>query len=192
MIIIPQAVYDEAVVAGREKGGAKLEVSSSDWIEVVSVGDQLAVEVLLDELDRGEAEVVVLAREMNVDWVLMDEKKGRRKLAQLGIKKIGTVGVLLKAKEAGYIKSVMRNLTQLRENGFSISHMWLIGYCKRLVRNNEGSSTLVSKTSDLKHAATHYILLFWSECAFLNLGVPFDIVHGSDDADRCFNFPLGK
>ncbi|MEA3351905.1 MAG: DUF3368 domain-containing protein, partial [Chloroflexota bacterium] len=52
-IIIPKAVFDEAVVAGREKGGAKREISSSNWIIVVSVKDQLAIEVLLDELDRG-------------------------------------------------------------------------------------------------------------------------------------------
>ena len=120
-IIIPQAVYDEAVVSGREKGGAKQEISSSEYVEVVSVEDYLAVEVLLDELDQGEAEVIVLSHELNADWVLMDEKKGRRKLTQLGINKIGTVGILLKAKEAGYIKSVSIYLTQLRENGFSIS-----------------------------------------------------------------------
>jgi len=120
-IIIPQAVYNEAVISGQEKGEAKQEILSSDWIEVVSVVNSLAVEVLLDELDRGEAEVIVLARELNADWVLMDEKKGRRKLTQLGIRKIGTVGILLKAKEAGYIKSVTKNLTQLRDSGFSIS-----------------------------------------------------------------------
>ena len=120
-IIIPKGVYNEVVVAGWEKGGAKREVSSSDWIKVVSVKDQLAVEVLLDELDRGEAEVIVLARETNADWVLMDEKKGRRKLAQLGMRKIGTVGILLKAKEMGYIESVKPELERLRENGFSIS-----------------------------------------------------------------------
>ena len=51
-IYIPQAVYDEAVTAGREEGGAKREVSGADWIEIVPVKDQLAVEVLLDELDR--------------------------------------------------------------------------------------------------------------------------------------------
>jgi uncharacterized protein len=34
-IIIPQAVYDEAVVSGREKGGAKQEISSSEYVEVV-------------------------------------------------------------------------------------------------------------------------------------------------------------
>jgi hypothetical protein len=49
----------------------------------------------------GEAETIVLAREMSTDWVLMDEKKGRRKLNQLGLQKIGTLGILLKTKEDG-------------------------------------------------------------------------------------------
>lgn len=48
-VYIPQAVYDEAVVAGREEGGAKNEVSTADWIEVVAVEDRLAVDVLLDD-----------------------------------------------------------------------------------------------------------------------------------------------
>ncbi|MEW6717131.1 MAG: DUF3368 domain-containing protein [Chloroflexota bacterium] len=120
-LIIPKAVFEEVVMSGREEGGAKGEVSSAGWIKVVSVEDQLAVEVLLDELDRGEAEVIVLARETNADWVLMDEKKGRRKITQLGMRKIGTVGILLKAKEAGLIESVGGELDQLREKGFSIS-----------------------------------------------------------------------
>ncbi|MDZ7260635.1 MAG: hypothetical protein ONB05_00745 [candidate division KSB1 bacterium] len=32
-IYIAQAVYDEAVVAGREAGGAKHEVSTASWIK---------------------------------------------------------------------------------------------------------------------------------------------------------------
>ena len=79
-IIIPRAVYNEVVIAGREKGGAKREVLTANWIKTVSVKDRLAVEILLDELDLGAAETIVLAREINADWVLMDEKKGRRKL----------------------------------------------------------------------------------------------------------------
>ena len=98
-IHIAEAVYREAVVAGREKGGAKREVSEADWIRVVPAQDRLAVDVLLDELDTGEAETIVLARELGADWVLMDEKKVRRKLTQLGMRKIGTVGILVKAKQ---------------------------------------------------------------------------------------------
>lgn len=73
-LIIAQAVHDEAVVAGREVGGAKREVLAAGWIKTVQVTDRLAVEVLLDELDLGEAETIVLAREVAADLVLMDEK----------------------------------------------------------------------------------------------------------------------
>ena len=118
---IAQAVYDEAVVAGREVGGAKREVSTANWIKTVRVKDRLAVEVLLDELDLGEAETIVLARELGADWVLMDEKKGRRKLTQMGLKKIGTAGILLKAKQVGLLPAVQPELEHLRQRGFSIS-----------------------------------------------------------------------
>jgi predicted nucleic acid-binding protein len=120
-IHIPQAVYGEAVTAGREEGGAKREVSAADWIETVPVKDQLAVDVLLDELDRGEAETIVLARELNADWVLMDEKKGRRKVSELGLDKIGTLGILLKTKQVGLLPRIRPEVEQLRQQGFSLS-----------------------------------------------------------------------
>lgn len=120
-LYIAQAVYDEAVVAGREEGGAKREVSSASWIKAVNIKDRLAVEVLLDEMDLGEAETIVLARELGTDWVLMDEKKGRRKLNELGIKKIGTLGILLKAKQVGLLSAIRPDIEQLRQKGFSIS-----------------------------------------------------------------------
>ena len=113
-IHIAQAVYDEAVVTGSETGGAKHEVSSATWIKTVQVQDRLAVEVLLDELDSGEAQTIVLARELDADWVLMDEKKGRRKLAQLGLKRIGTVGILLKARQLGLLPRIQPELERLR------------------------------------------------------------------------------
>jgi hypothetical protein len=73
---ISPAVYQEAVLLGREVGGAKREVSTATWIETITVNNHFAVEVLLDELDLGEAETIVLAHEIGADWVLMDEKKG--------------------------------------------------------------------------------------------------------------------
>lgn len=120
-IYISQAVYDEAVVYGYEKGGAKREIIAAEWITVVPVKDKLAVEVLLDELDLGEAETIVLAREVAAQWVLMDEKKGRRKLDELGLDKIGTVGVLLRAKELGLLSVIEPELEQLRWQGFRIN-----------------------------------------------------------------------
>ena len=120
-ITIAQAVYDEAVVAGRKEGGAKREVSGATWVNTVSVRDRLAVEVLLDELDLGEAETIILARELHADWVLMDEKKGRRKLEQMGMSKIGTLGLLLKARQVGILSAIRPEIERLRHQGFSVS-----------------------------------------------------------------------
>lgn len=120
-ITIPEAVFAEAVSFGREEGGAKQEVTQADWIKVVAVQDQLAVEVLLDELDRGEAETIVLARELRADWVLMDEKQGRRKLSEMNLNKVGTVGLLLKGKQAGFLPEIGPYLEVLRRQGFSLS-----------------------------------------------------------------------
>ena len=113
-IHIAEAVYNEAI-------SAEQELADADWIEVVKIKDQLAVDVLLDELDLGEAETIVLARELGADWVLMDEKKGRRKLTQLNLAKIGTIGILLRAKQAGFLPAILPDLEQLRTQGFSIS-----------------------------------------------------------------------
>ena len=120
-IIISQAVYDESVIAGRDEGGARREVAAAAWITTIEIKDRLAVEVLLDELDLGEAETIVLARELKADWVLMDERKGRRKLGQLGVPKIGTVGILLLAKNRGLITALALEIERLRLGGFTIS-----------------------------------------------------------------------
>ncbi|GIL15397.1 MAG: DUF3368 domain-containing protein [Chloroflexota bacterium] len=120
-VYIPQAMYAESVIAGREEGGAKREVSGATWIKVINVQDRLAVEVLLDELDLGEAETIVLARELNADWVLMDERKARRKLMQLGINKIGTLGILLKAKQEGLLENIRPDIEKLQQQSFRMS-----------------------------------------------------------------------
>jgi predicted nucleic acid-binding protein len=120
---ISRAVYNEVLAAGKDKKKRKgvNEITTADWIKAVPVNDNLAVEVLLDELDLGESETIILARELGAEWVIMDEKKGRRKLDQLGLNKIGTVGVLLKAKELKLIPQIRPELERLQQSGFSLS-----------------------------------------------------------------------
>ncbi len=120
-IHIPMAVYQETVIFGHEVDGAKEEVSKASWIETITVMDRLAVKVLLDELDLGEAETIVLAYEIGADWVLMDERKGRRKLSQLSLNKIGTLGILLKAKQEGILSVIKPEIEKLHQQGFSLS-----------------------------------------------------------------------
>ena len=130
-IYIAQAVYHEATFAKKPKDNLGFEISHADWIKTIQVKDSLAVSVLLDELDLGEAETIVLAKEINADWVLMDEKKGRRKLTQLGLQKIGTLGLLLKAKELGLLTAIQPEIKKLTETGFNLSETVIHGVLKQ-------------------------------------------------------------
>lgn len=120
-LYIARAVYEESVVARHETGGARKEIQKASWLKTVKVKDEFAVQLLLSDLDRGEAETIVLAHELKADWVLMDEKRGRRKLSELGFRKVGTAGLLLMAKQGGLLSTIRPDLEQLRQRGFSLS-----------------------------------------------------------------------
>ncbi|MGE0084603.1 MAG: DUF3368 domain-containing protein [Desulfococcaceae bacterium] len=120
-IHIAQAVYEETFVYRGKTDGIRYEVPAADWIETVKINDRPAVNRLLENLDSGEAETIVLASEIKADWVLMDEKKGRRKLRESGINKIGTLGILLKAKQEDFLSVIRPDIEKLSNQGFSIS-----------------------------------------------------------------------
>lgn len=120
-ISIPQAVYREAVIEGHEVGGAKRDVSAAAWIQRYVVKNRAAVDELLARLDDGEAETIVLAHELSADWVLMDERKGRQIATKWGLKKIGTLGILLKAKQIGLLSTIRPEIELLCQEGFTVS-----------------------------------------------------------------------
>lgn len=83
--------------------------------------DRTAVQALTNGLAAGKVEAIVLACELNANLVLMDERKGRRKLDELGLNKVGTVGLLLKAKQVGYLDELKPALEKLQQREFRIS-----------------------------------------------------------------------
>ena len=113
-IIIPLAVYQEI-----EKGKYKQyyqDITLLNWIEIKKIQDTNSTDYFFD-LDDGEAEVLILAKEINADLVLLDEIIGRRYAKQLQINLTGTIGILLKAKEKGLIISIKDLLLELVEKG---------------------------------------------------------------------------
>src|SRR6266516_1228241 len=75
-IIIPFAVFSEITNTGMNMPGAD-EIVSSAWIKVKSCTDRLLLKELLLQLDEGEAEAIVLAKELKADLLIIDEAKGR-------------------------------------------------------------------------------------------------------------------
>ncbi len=54
-------------------------------------------------MDYGESESLILYKELNADFLLIDDKKARNIAETLDIKCIGTLGLLTKAKDKGLI-----------------------------------------------------------------------------------------
>lgn len=112
-VVIPQAVFDEIVVRGAGKPGAE-EVASATWIEVRTCQDQTLLNRFLSVLNRGEAEAIALALEINADLLIIDEDAGRTEARKAGLPITGLLGVLLRAKARGLIHHVKPELDALR------------------------------------------------------------------------------
>ena len=76
-IIIPQAVYEEMASLGYAVPGT-IEIITLSWIETRPVTQQNQVNQLLNKLDRGESEGIILALELGADILILDERKGRK------------------------------------------------------------------------------------------------------------------
>jgi predicted nucleic acid-binding protein len=78
-------------------------IAQLDFIEVMSTTQTDVVATLKAKLDDGEAEAISLAVELNADFLVIDEWKGRRVAKEMGVQVIGLVGILLTAKRKGII-----------------------------------------------------------------------------------------
>jgi len=118
---IPEGVWEELNASGRRWPGS-VEVEKADWIERHVVENQVLVTALRRDLDRGEAETIALALQLEAGLVLLDEKEARHAAQQFGLKPVGIVGVLLGAKARGLVTEVRPHLDALRQvAGFYLS-----------------------------------------------------------------------
>ena len=98
------------------------EVANASWIHRHEPSDQALIIALEGDLDRGEAETIALALELVSDVVLIDELEGRHAAQRQGLRVLGTLGVLLDAKAAGYLPAVRPQLEALHGRaGFYLS-----------------------------------------------------------------------
>ncbi len=117
-IIIPTGVYEEI-----EEGRLKkfyVDLSKIEWIEIKTITNRTSLQYLSD-LDKGEAEVIILANELSADLVIIDEKLGRAFAEQFNLKVTGTIGILLKAKELGLLPAIKPMLDTMIENGIWVN-----------------------------------------------------------------------
>lgn len=93
-----------------------------DFIQTVPVNNSPLLEQLKYQLDLGEAEAIVLAKELHADLLLIDEALGREAARHEHLPIIGLMGVLLIAKKKGLIASMHDLIERLEsEAGFYLS-----------------------------------------------------------------------
>jgi len=114
-IIIPPAVWHEVTVAGAGLPGADA-VRAATWLEAEQPPEP-AIAPLQLLVDRGEAGAIALAQAHPGTILLLDDAKARRVAESLGLPRIGTLGVLRKAKRAGLLDAIAPLIGKLESNG---------------------------------------------------------------------------
>lgn len=122
-IQIPSVVLDELKIVEERPGSQPIQAAiTAGWIQVQPVSNRSLVQLLRQTLDGGEAEAISLALELQADWILLDERDGRKVAKSLELQVTGVLGVLLRAKESGDLPSLQPVIADLTENaGFRIA-----------------------------------------------------------------------
>ena len=116
---ILKSVYEEVVITPEIAEEYGLE--APDWIRIESANDEQKFKLLNLELDKGESSGIALALENESSLLIIDEKKGRGIAKKLGIKIIGILGVMIKAKETGLVDQIKPLIQKLEKVDFRIS-----------------------------------------------------------------------
>ena len=90
------------------------------WLTVAAPTNIGTVAALNLTVDVGEAEAIALAHERRCRSIL-DDRKARAVAVRLGVPVTGTVGLLLKAKQAGVLSAILPLLDALEAHHFHVS-----------------------------------------------------------------------
>lgn len=120
---IPLAVLNELKTDEERPGSPAIrDAIAAGWLQVRPTSDTRLVQLLKQTLDSGEAEAISLALELQAEWILLDERDGRKTAKALGLQVTGVLGILLRAKESGQLVSLHPVIQELTETaGFRIA-----------------------------------------------------------------------
>lgn len=128
-IFVPEAVWREVTIGGKP---ASEKIFRADFIQVEKTYNKRLAALLEEFVDKGEAEAIVLALQLNADVVLIDDRDARNLAKKLGLQVTGTLGVLALAKHIGLIREVKPIIDTLVETGFWISRRILEAFLREL------------------------------------------------------------
>lgn len=98
---IPRAVWDEITLNKKTDFYTLIDTFFKDKIlEIHNINDLSFI------MDYGESEAIILYQELNAEYLLIDDKKARDIAENYDISCVGTLGILINAKEKGFINEL--------------------------------------------------------------------------------------
>ena len=91
------------------------------WITIQSVKNNALVDLFRESVDPGEASAIALAIELPNCLLIVDDKKARKLANQMNLEFIGTLGLLVEAKNQDLIPQVKPYLDQIQQTNFRVS-----------------------------------------------------------------------
>ena len=118
-ITIPQAVYDEITF---KSDTACRFVRENNWIKVARIEPDADKSMYKSKLHDGEVEVMILAQETTADvLIIIDDNTAKKTAKYLGLTVTGTLGILVMAKNKGFVDSMKTTIERMKHNGFFVS-----------------------------------------------------------------------
>jgi hypothetical protein len=115
-VVVPEAVAAE-IREGRAWGVSLPAIEDLPGTSIKAPKDPALLPLVAD-LGPGEREVLALGKESPGSLVILDDGLARRYAGHLGLRLIGTLGVLIRAKRQGLIAAVAPVLDQLESLRF--------------------------------------------------------------------------
>ncbi|HEY8034513.1 MAG TPA: DUF3368 domain-containing protein [Methylobacter sp.] len=116
-VVVPETVYNEATRPDKKEAQA-LKIFLQGKVRQVD----LQAYVFLDAFaDAGETEAMLLYKQILADKLLIDDRRGRKVAKINHISTIGSLGVLLAAKEKGFITEISPLLRQIENSDIHLS-----------------------------------------------------------------------
>jgi predicted nucleic acid-binding protein len=94
-----------------------INAEAEGWLIRTDAQEDRVLAMLRDEVDAGEAEAIRLAIDRLEAVVLLDDTAARAIAKRLGLKVTGTLGILLRAKQLGFVTRLQPLIEQMRADG---------------------------------------------------------------------------
>ena len=128
--ISPVEVETE-ILNGAKQG---YDVRIPQWLKIESLAQPIQ-SLAIASLDVGEAAVIQLALERNIKTVCIDELKGRRAALAVGLKVVGSLGLLGRAKKEGLVKEIKPFIEKAKLGGIYYDEILIKTFLQTLGEN---------------------------------------------------------